>query len=1133
MTMMCLSLRSSSLRVPIRATLSLIVMLFLAVAPALFGQSITGDILGTVRDSSGSGAVVPGAKVTLKATDTGISVEGTTDGEGNYIFAQIKPGNYSVTVSKEGFATSTVSSIDLEIGQRPRVDFALKVGEATERVEISAGGAPQLETETSSMGQVLEQQVVQDLPILDRNFVQLMTISAGVAPIGAGTSPAALWSGTKGGDTTASVAGGRESNESFLVNGIESRNARFGSANLRTSFDAIQEVEVKTNNFSSEYGRSGGVTIITLKSGANAFHGDAFNYFRNDDLNANDFFSNLNGQARAKLRYNNFGGSFGGPVRLPHLYNGTNKTFFFFNYEGFRQPTGSNFTARLPSAAQLAGNLADDSYGTGIFPTNSTYCQTNSLGTASVKCGDAIDPTTSKAFPGNVIPTGRLNSTSQKWIQFWAAPNFQGPASATPGLPQYNYRVTKNGFVNWDQYNTRIDHALTSRDQLWGSYTYENRPTVQPGSLPLSGNSFPIKDTLATVTESHTFSPTVINEARFGYNRGYAYKVGEGALSTNYAKSVFGFTNTSTNDFDFGVPNLGISNSLFNTPGSPAESIGALDQNFQWVDHLSVAKGNNSIKVGIDFMHEKFYQVTDFSGVPSVTFTPLYTGVSFADYLLGDIQSASASVGDSSQDLRSNYYGGFFQDDWHASHNLTLNLGIRYEYQQTPYDTSSKTAYFDPDPSVEQVVYSRDGAVRNGIVDPDYNNFAPRVGFAWNPSFLTNTVIRGGAGTFYASDNWNELQFLVYAPDFASTQTLTSNPNPAVPGYSFSDLFPAASPSGGTSSPFTLDKHNRTPYVNGWNLDVQHTFASNWLVDVGYIGNVAQKLPQRRNLDAPSFDSTGLIPISQRAPYPQYSSILDSYNGGWSSYNGMAVRAEKRLSDSWYFLVSYTYSHALDLGTTDDFSNTGIDMKRYDKGNGDYDIRQRAVFSYVYELPFGHGKQFLANAPGVVDKVLGGWEWNGITVFSTGQYSTPTLPTDWIVCGSYCNGSIPNRVGNPIPAHRSYTNYFNINAFAYPGCEGTATPYLPCKNGLHIEGNAGRNSLETPGINNWDMGLMKRTHITEHVNTQFNAQAQNVFNHTQFAGAGGNLSAGSFGIIQGVQAAHGPRVLQLSFRMMF
>ena len=248
------------------------------------------------------------------------------------------------------------------------------------------------------------------------------------------------------------------------------------------------------------------------------------------------------------------------------------------------------------------------------------------------------------------------------------------------------------------------------------------------------------------------------------------------------------------------MPDVGLSGSAFNTPGSPSESIGAIDSNFQWVDHLSMTKGRNQIKVGIDFIHEKFYQVTDFGGIPGVSFPRhQFSGVGLGDFLLGDPYSARASIGDSSQDLRSNYYGGFFQDDWHVGRSLTLNLGLRYEFQQTPYDTSSKTAWFDP--SVQDVVYSRSGKVRNGIVDPDYNNFAPRVGFAWSP-LHSRTVIRGGAGTFYGTDNWNELQFLVYAPDFESTQNLQSDPNK--PTLTMGELFPQASLGGGTSVPFSV-----------------------------------------------------------------------------------------------------------------------------------------------------------------------------------------------------------------------------------------------------------------------------------------------------------------------------------------
>jgi hypothetical protein len=1100
-----------SLQVSSKRSVSLFVLaLFLLIAaPFSFGQSITGDILGTVTDPSGGS--IQGAKVTLTATDTNITFNGTTDENGNYFFAQLKPGRYSVSIEKDSFSTATVSGIELLVGQRSRVDVSLKVGAVMEKVDVNAGGVVQLETETSSICQTIQEKVVQNLPIQNRNFVELITLAAGVAPIGEANSPASSWTGAGNGQVTTSVAGLRESNMSFLVNGIESRNARFGSANLRPSFDAIQEVKVQTNNFTAEYGRSAAVVNTTIRSGTNQFHGDVYNYFRNDALNANDIFSIRNQLPRGVVRYNNFGGSIGGPVIIPHLYNGKDKTFFFFNYEGFRNPTLTNLQGLVPSAAQLAGDLSDDSAGTGFFPTSSSFCASNS---GSAKCVDVIDPSTGDPFPGNVIPSNRLDATSQKFLEFWAVPNI-------PNTSGSNFVSRKSGFKNWDQYTFRIDHALTKRDQLWGSFTHDDRPTVAPGLLPLSGSSWPLADTLLTVTETHVFSPTVVNEARFGYNRGRTYLVGEGALGPNYARDVFGFQNTSDNSFDFGVPNAGIPG--FNTPGSPAESIGALDENFQWVDNLSIAKGKHSLVMGINYIHEKFYQVTDFGGIPFMNFSGRFTGVGLGDFLLGDIDSATASVGDSSQDLRSNYYGGFFQDNWHIGRNFTLNLGIRYEYQQTPYDTSSKTAWFDPE--VRDVVYSRSGKVRKGIVDPDHNNFAPRIGFSYSPTFLPNTVIRGGGGVFFATDNWNELQFLVIAPEFSLSQTLTSNPT--TPTLHYGDLFPAGTLGGGTANPFSVNKFNRTPYVEQWNLDVQHTFGDNWRLVVGYVGDTGRKLPQRRNRNAPlSFDLTGTIPIQDRVPFPEFGWILEAYNGGWSSYHGLAARAEKRFSSGFYFLGSYTWSHAIDVGGTDDFSLTST-FPEFDKGNGDYDVRHRAVFSYVYELPFGRGKHFLGGVSGIADHILSGWQLNGIATFSTGQYSTPTLPLDWINFDAFST-STPDLVGNPIPQHRTDLQYFDMNAFVLPGCT-TLNP-VDCTTGLHRLGTARRNTLEQPGINNWDMGLTKRTRISERVDTEFRVEAYNVWNHTQWGNANTSLS-GNFGKITTLRMP--PRALQLALKISF
>lgn len=1101
--------------------LSLVLVSLLVTARAGFGQSITGDILGTVHDPSG--AVVPGAKVTLTAVDTSLAFEATSDSGGNYLFAQLKPGHYGVQASKEGFETAAVSNIELLVGQRPTVDITLRVGATTQTVEVSAGGVQQLETQTSSMNQITQETAVANLPIVNRNFMGLVALSAGVAPIGQGNSPASYWTGAGQGNVTTSVSGGRESDESFIVDGIESRNARFGSANLRPSLDAIQEINVQTSNFSAEYGRSAAVINTTLKSGSNSLHGDVYDYFQNDKLNANDFFSNLDGLPTGRVRYNDFGGTIGGPVWLPHIYDGRDKTFFFFSYEGLRNPTQSNYQALDPSPAQLAGNLADNSFGTGFFPTSSSYCQSQP---SSPHCVDILNPATGQPFPGNVIPTSMLDPISQKWLPFWPAPDLANAPIPTAGaFPVFNYALSKGGSVNSDQYNARGDHALTSRDQLWGAFTHDNRPKFVPGALPLSGSSWPLSDTLLTITETHTFSPNVVNEARFGYNKGKTYLVGEGALTQNYAAQ-FGFTNTSGNPFDFGVPDIGVAD--FSSPGSPGESIGALDQDYQWVDNLSIVKGSHNVKLGVNYIHEKFYQITDFSGIPSFSFGALFSGNSLADFLLGDPQNATASVGDSSQNLVSNFYAGFIQDNWRVHPNLTLNLGIRYEFGQTPFDTSSKTGWFDP--TTQQVEYSRSGAVRNGIVDPDWNNFAPRVGFAYSPGFAKNTVVRGAYGVFYATDNWNELQFLVNQPDFVTTQTLNSDPKH--PTVSLEHLFPSATLGGGTTVPFSVDKRNRTPYVQQWNFDVQHTFSHNLFLDVGYIGNVGQKLPQRRNEDAPSFDPTGTIPIAKRVPFPAFSWILLTYNGGWSSYNGLAARLQKRFGSGMFLQAAYTYSHTLDLGNTDDFSFSQCCFKTLDKGNADYDVRHRFVLSYVYDLPFGRGKRFFSGASGVADRLVGGWQVSGVTTFSSGQWQTVTLPVDWQDFGAFST-SVPDKVGPAYPAVRTHSNWYNINSFVFPGCPvGDFSPNTTnCPNGDYVQGNAGRHTLVEPGINNWDVSVFKHIPINERLRTEFRAEFYNAWNHTQFSAPNAGLSPGSFGVIGSVLEP--PRVIQLALKLLF
>ncbi len=706
----------------------------------------------------------------------------------------------------------------------------------------------------------------------------------------------------------------------------------------------------------------------------------------------------------------------------------------------------------------------------------------------------------------------------------------------TPGQaqrPSFNFSTSPKNRNDFNQFNIRLDHVLRSRDQIFGSYSFDDRPHAQPAVMPLQGLRFPFRSQILTVTETHAFSPTVVNEARFGYNRSKTFLVSEGALGKNFAADVFGFKNTSQNPFDFGVPRALITG--FQTVGSFPESIGALDEDYQFVDNLSVARGRHNLKAGVNFIREKFFQITDFSGVPSATFDGRFTGAGLGDFLLGVPFMAGTSIGDSSQNLRTNWWAGYLQNDWRIRPNLTVNLGLRYEHAKTPFDLDNRTQWFDP--AVRQVVTSKSGGVRNGIVDPDWNDFGPRVGFAYSP--LRNTVVRAAYGIFYSTDNWNELQFLVIGPDFFSSQTLNSDP--VRPTISLGNLFPPGVLGGGTLTPFSIDKRNRTPYVQQWNFNVQHTFGKDLLVDLGYIGNTGQKLPQRRNQNIAREDPTGTILVQPRSPFPDLGFILLTYNGGWSSYNALTTRVEKRMAAGLYLLGSYTWSHSIDLGHTDEFSASSCCFKVLDRGNSTFDVRQRLVISYLYELPLGRNRRFLSGASGWVDRLAGGWKINGISTFSSGQFKTPSLPFNWPNLGSFSQ-SRPDRVGNPFPARQTFDNWLNPNAFVPPGCPtfksstnpNPTGPRVLCEDGSpgrYVQGNAARNSLEMPGINNWDFVVMKDTRVSERLLTQFRAEFFNGFNHTQFGDASTSLTPGVFGRINGLRIS--PREIQFGLKLIF
>lgn len=1087
--------------------------LFLTALVALHGQSITGDMVVSVVDSTSSAVV--GAKVTLTQVETRIRQELTTDQQGAALFLQLQPGNYQLEATAPGFQPKTVTDLRVQVGQRVKIDVEMQVGQLTESVTVSAGGTTLLNSESAAIGQVLEQDAIANLPLSGRNFIQLAAITSGAVPIGIGTSPATSWTGRS--DMTLSIAGGRESNNSFLLNGIETRNARFGSVGIRPSIEAIQEFKIQRSTFGAEFGRSSAVVNTTMRSGTNALHGSVFDFWQNRELNATDFFLNRTGRANPPLNFHDFGTAVGGPVLIPKIYSGRNRTFWFFNYEGTRQRSSAAATALYPSAAQLAGNLADDSTGTGIFPRSSAVCQANPT---SRKCVDILDPLTGSIFPGNIVPANRLDPTTKLALPYIPKPN----VAITPNLPTFptfNTVGTPSQINDWDQYNMRLDHRLTARDMLFGTFSYSNEDRDLKALRPFGGEGFPLRNRLVTTTWNRTISPTILNEFRFGFNRSVTYRLSETSFTHDFAKEVFNLKNIATEPIVYGVPNFSISG--FSAIGSISQAIGATDENMQFTDNFSVIRGKHNMRAGFQISRQAYFQVTNFSGNPSFTFDGRYSGlqttagVGLVDFLVGTPSSAGGAVGDGQQDMRSTFYGAYIQDDWRVTPHFTVNLGIRYEFARSPVEIHNHSLFFSPE--LKKVVLAGQG-VRPDIVDPDYNNWAPRFGFSWNPTFVKNFVVRGGAGIFYATDNFNEEQFKVNGPPFFQAQTLSGDAR--TPNLFMRDMLPsfATSPA---ISPFTFDRLNRTPYLTQWSFGIQKAFASDWVFEAEYAGSTGNKLPQRRNLNAGAIDPTGTIPIANRVPFPAFGpGMLITYNGGWSSYNALTAKVERRFAQGLYLLGSYTWQKALDLGSTDEFSTISTEYKKWDKGHSSFDVPHRFVSSFVYELPFGRGRKYMGNMNRVADAVLGGWQTNGILTFAQGQFQTLSLGSDWVLVGSFSK-SIPQVVGDPFAGRSAPDRYWNAAAFDFPrDAQG---------NRIRVVGNAGRNTYQQPGLNNWDTSLFKNFHLSERFNTQLRWETFNTLNHTQFGNANTNTQSPTFGAITSTRVT--ARRMQLGLKLIW
>ena len=1048
----------------------------------------SAKILGTVRDASG--AVLQGASITATNIATGLERSTASSASGEYELPLLPiTGRYDLSISKPGFQTYQLSGIELQVDQQARYDVTLAVGNITEKVQVTAE-ASIVNTEVGTIGQVIPNRTILDLPLNGRNFVQLAQLLPDVV-----LGP----SGAQTGNTTIAVSGGRYGKTEFLLDGIGDSDQLFDGVVLTPSVDAIQEFKVQQNSFSAEYGRGDAVVNATIKGGTNEYHGSIFEFLRNNKLDARNFFA----RQKDPYRQNQFGGSVGGPIVHDH-------TFFFLNYEGSRIRRGLTFNSVVPSAAFRQGDFSSLS--------------------AQIR-----DPLTGAPFAGNMIPKDSINPSTAYFLQFVP------PANTPQGTFVYSAPFSGNA----DQGNMRIDQRIGAKDSVFGRYSINNIDRFNPGSFPNQGGyTQGLRAQNAVLSETHLFSPTVVNELRLGYTRMKNSNLPVG-LGTNYTEQagIHGFEQTSLN-FP-GFPQLSISG-FTGINGNAYQPIINPTNMYEIVESVSIIRGRHTIKAGADLRKYDLSSTNSANSRGSFSFNGTYSGNAFADFLTGYPSSGARSFPRNFFGLYETRYHFFVQDDWKVTPNLTLNLGLRYELNIQPtmklgqaadFDfvtgkwivakyngsinlTTQQVAQYAYPQYQNQIVTADQAGLPNKLLYNDYNDWAPRIGVAWRPFGGNKTAVRGGYGIFYllASGNNTVSTPIINVPFILDESKLqpTVNGRPTLP---VQDLFQPFSVNTQFTTPLTygLNVHMRTPYLHEWNVAVQRELVPNLSLEVAYVGNkgthLEEALPQ--NLAPPS--ATDLRPFQQRRPRPLLGTGQFYDNSGNSNFNALEARLEKRFSHGVSFLVGYMWGKAIDVGSNDQGGN-GADNPfnlRTMRGPSDLDIRHRLVASFGVELPIGRGRPIGNAMPRAADFIIGGWQLAGIATFQTGTPFTPGISGDPANVG-FTYGRRPDVIGTGDVAQRTVDQWFNPGDFRVPA--------------QYTIGNAGRNILRAPGVNNWDLSILKNFHFTERVYLQFRTEMFNAFNHTQLGTPAATIDLSTAGHIY---SARDPRIMQFGAKVYF
>jgi len=1117
-------------------------------------QQGRGTILGTVTDPSG--AAVMGARVTVRNVDTNISFDTLTNQEGFYTTPPLNVGNYSVALEIQGFKRAVRAGILLAVDQRANIDIKLEVGAVTESVQV-VGVAPLVETSNPALGKVVENRRVQELPLNGRNALALTLLTPSVK---SNAGPTNAGFGDRGIQISSiSINGGPNSMNGMLLDGGNNIQAYIGEVNISPAVDAVEEFKVQSGSMSAEFGFTGGGIInVVTKSGTNAIHGSAYEFFRNSTMDARNTFS----RSKPPFRYNQFGAGAGGPVIR-------DRTFYFGNWEEYRYRRSEERIGTFPTARQRGGDFGDllDTSGRliPIFDPGTTLA--NPAGQGFVRT----------RFANNLIPANRIDPVAKNINEFYPLPN-RTPTDPFTNANNFQRQGTEARLMR--QFTVKMDHRSSAKNSLFGRFSYfrhstdngASGATIYPNDV-VAKRDDDLKNKNVVVNDIHTFTPTLINEFRVGLAR----------QSFPFVVRSFGGGWPQKLGLPSSVPSdtfPRISNGLpgFNT--GTAGNRGSVY--WQFFDMVTKIAGAHTFKAGIDYRllrgnnFQRSSPSGDFNfpaGLTGDPQVPAGTGSGYATFLLGAVANAGVTthLGESQHGISTS---GFFQDDWKITRRVTLNLGLRWDFQQQPVERYNGATNFDPFSPIPGVgllgrtVYAgRDGQPR-AFRENDFSDYGPRLGVAWDVFGRSRTVLRAGYGVYYAYQFWR--QNFGNPSGFAQTATsyLPPGGNANFPAFQLKDGLPSPpiQPQGANLGPAPFlgqsvdwdERDGRTPMSQQWSFSLQQQLPGSLLIDATYSANVGH------GFTANSYDFNQLDPrhlalglqLQQRVtnpyagrvpgglgaatitleqslrPYPYYNNINVRFPriGNFSSHQFL-LSVEKRMSHGLVMLFSYTAGkvvsdslrHPVDFGPVEqtnvwDFQNGKFD-RRTERSLDPIDVAQRGVLSLIYELPFGKGKPW-ANSPGVVDKIVGGWQLNTIGLMQTG------LPV--VVRGaSNFRADRPNSSGQSARIdNRTSGRWFDTTQFVNPpdftyGNLGRALP-----------------DVRTPGTVNWDLSVIKNTGIGERVNLQFRAESFNFLNHVNLgapnagfvAGPDGRNRSGAFGVITSARDA---RVTQLALRLVF